>query len=438
MKNYDQSIEYIYGLTKFGVKLGLKNVSCLLSLFDNPHLKTKVIHIAGTNGKGSTAAMLLSILKHAGFRIGLYTSPHLIHFQERMRINDDLITKHDVCSLLDRIIPKINIVAKTEGYQHPTFFEVITTMAYLYFFENNVDFAIMEAGLGGRLDATNVCKSIISVITHIDYDHTDRLGNTLSEIANEKGEIIKHNSLTINARQYPEAQKMIEHIARKRRTKLYSVGIEINSDIISSNIDGNTFHYSGICNKYQSLHIPLAGRYQIENASMAIGATELLNKMSFKISKQAIYTGLHESRWPGRFEIIQREPMIILDGAHNPNGVTRFVEDLKKYFPNKKIIAVLGAFSDKDYSNILKIIVPHADHIILTMANNPRATPTDVLARETLKYISREKIVETVSVDSAIHKALNMAKKNDIVCVTGSLYTVGEAKAYFLEKIKSK
>ena len=436
MMNYNQAIEYIYGLNKYGIKLGLKNIGLLLSLFDSPHLKTKVIHIAGTNGKGSTAAMLFSILKAAGYKVGLYTSPHLVHFQERMRVNEKEISQYEVCSLLERIKPAIEKVATTEGYQHPTFFEVITAMAFIYFSEKKVDFSIMEAGLGGRLDATNICQSLISIISHIDYDHMDRLGNTLSEIAYEKAEIIKEKTYVINAEQHQEAHEKIESIAKKRHSPLYSVGKEIKHHLIFSDLEGNNFDYTGIYNQYKDLHIPLAGKYQVENAAMAVAATELINKMTFKVNKDAVFTGLYKSKWPGRFEIVSREPMIILDGAHNPNGVARFGENLKKYVPDKRIIAILGIFSDKDYQNILKNIVPFANQVILTMANNPRATPTHILARETGNYINSENIIETTTVDSAIQEALRIAKKDDLICITGSLYAVGEAEAYFLKNKK--
>jgi dihydrofolate synthase / folylpolyglutamate synthase len=433
MMNYNQAIEYIYGLNKYGIKLGLKNISLLLSLFDNPHLKTKVIHIAGTNGKGSTAAMLFSILKSAGYKVGLYTSPHLVHFQERMRVNENLISQHDVCALLEIIKPAIKKVANTEGYQHPTFFEVITTMAFIYFYENNVDFSIMEAGLGGRLDATNVCQSLISVISHIDFDHMDKLGNTLADIAYEKAEIIKEKTHVVNAEQYQEAQEVIKAIAEERHSTLYSVGKEIKPIMTFSDLEGNNFDYSGIFNQYKDLHIPLAGKYQVENASMAIAVAELLNNMDYVIHDRAIIEGLDNSKWPGRFEIVLRDPLVILDGAHNPNGVARFGESLKKYIPNKRIIAILGIFSDKDYHNIIKNIVPLTDQVILTMANNPRATPTHILAREAGKYINPEKIIEKTTVDSAIQEAFKIAEEDDLICITGSLYTVGEAEAYFLK-----
>jgi|LDZT01.1.fsa_nt_gi dihydrofolate synthase/folylpolyglutamate synthase len=432
--SYKKAIEYIYNLNKYGIKLGLKNITYLLALFDNPHLKVKTIHVAGTNGKGSTSAILYSILQAAHYKVGLYTSPHLVHFQERMRINGEFITKEEVCSLLERVKPAIYKVANTEGYQHPTFFEVITTMAFLYFYEHNVDFSIIEVGLGGRLDATNVCEPLISVITHLDFDHMDRLGNTLPEIAQEKGAIIKQNIAVVSAKQFPEAEVVIKSIAREKGAPLYTYGENFKTNLLRSELKGNSFHYSGIYNQLNNLYLPLAGEYQVENASLAIAMAELINHRGFMISEDNIINGVKNSQWPGRFEIVREKPMIILDGAHNPNGASQFIFNLKKLIPDKKIIAILGVFQDKDYPAIVKIIVPQVNQLILTMASNPRATPTEILAKEASQYISKEKIIETNTVSEAIREALRIAQKEEVICITGSLYTVGEAKAYFLKK----
>ncbi|MGD9552086.1 MAG: folylpolyglutamate synthase/dihydrofolate synthase family protein [Candidatus Caldatribacteriota bacterium] len=432
--SYKKAIEYIYNLNKYGIKLGLKNITYLLSLFDNPHLQTKTIHVAGTNGKGSTAAIISSILQAANYKVGLYTSPHLVHFQERMMINGEFIAKEEVCTLLERMKPAIYKVANTEGYQHPTFFEVITTMAFLYFYEQNVDFAIMEVGLGGRLDATNVCKPIVSVITHLDFDHMDKLGNSLSDIAREKGAIIKQNTAVVSAKQFPEAEEVIKNIASEKEAPLYTYEEDFQTTLLRSELKGNSFHYSGIYNQINNIYVPLAGEYQVENASLAIAVAELINQKDFMISEDNIINGVKNSQWPGRFEIVREEPMIILDGAHNPNGASQFIFNLKRLIPDKKIIAILGVFQDKNYPAIIKLIVPQINQLILTMANNPRATPTEILAKEASQYISKEKIIETNTVPEAIREALRIAQEKEVICITGSLYTVGEAKAYFLKK----
>lgn len=437
MKNcYKETIEYIYNLNKYGIKLGLKNISGLLSIFDNPHLKTKVIHIAGTNGKGSTAAVLHSILQRANYKVGLYTSPHLVSFQERMKINSGYITQDEVCALLKRLKPAIQKIAHTEGYNHPTFFEVITTMAFLYFYEKDVDFAIMEVGLGGRLDATNVCKPLVSVITHLSFDHMAQLGNTLSEIAAEKGAIIKENTAIISGQQLPEAAQIIGRIAQEKKAPLYIYGEQFKAVLENSLLRGNYFKYSGIYQDIIGLFVPLAGEYQLENASLAIAAAELLNNNGFNINKESIVEGVRNVQWLGRFEIIREKPLVILDGAHNPDGVTQFMKNLKKLIPDKNIIAILGVFQDKDFSAIVKTITTQINQVILTMADNPRATPTTVLMEEVRQYMDKRHISETDNVVAAIDKALQIAREDEVIIITGSLYTVGEAKAYFLEKGK--
>lgn len=433
---YRKAIEYIYNLNKFGMKLGLKNITGLLSIFDNPHLKIKVIHIAGTNGKGSTAAVLHSILQKANYKAGLYTSPHLVDFQERMKINDEYITQDEVCDLLERLKPAIQKIAHTDGFQHPTFFEVITAMAYLYFYEKEVDFAIMEVGLGGRLDATNVCQPLISVITHIDFDHMAQLGNTLAEIAAEKGAIIKENAPVVCARQSAEADVVIKRIAQEKKTLLYTFGEEFNATLICSLLRGNHFQYCGIYNNYHNLFVPLVGEYQLENTSLAIAAAELLHNNGFNIRRDAIIEGVESSQWPGRFEIVREKPMIILDGGHNPNGINQFMENLKRLIPNKKIIAVLGIFQDKDYRVMVKTVVSQVNQVIITMADNPRATPASLLAEEARRYIAADKIIETTNVKAAIDQAIRIAQEEDVICITGSLYTVGEAESYFLKKVR--
>jgi len=441
MINYKQAIEYIYDLNKYGVKLGLKNISYLLSLFDNPHLQTNVIHIAGTNGKGSTAAFISSILKSANYKVGLYTSPHLVSFQERIRINGKYILQEEICHLLERMMPAIKKVESTEGCQHPTFFEVITAMAFIYFYENEVDFAVMEVGLGGRLDATNVSQPVISVISHIDYDHMDRLGNTLLEIAREKGAIIKNNTPVVSARQYEEPDKVIEKISREKNSQLYKVGRDIRTEITNTDWKGNIFNYSGIERNINNIKIPLIGDYQVENASLAIGVAELLTMKGYPINNYQIINGLVETRWPGRFEIVHENPIIILDGGHNPNGVKQFITNLNNLLESnkiKRIIAILGIFSDKNYRGIIENIVPYVDYVIITMANNPRATPLPILAREVWQYIDPDKTAQMPTVDSAIRYSLEISRENDIICLTGSLYTVGEAEAYFLKRENNK
>ena len=436
MITYPEALKYIYDLNKYGIKLGLKNIKYLLFLLGNPHQKLNIIHVGGTNGKGSTSSLICSILKSAGFKVGLYTSPHLVDFTERMKINYRSINQKKVATLLERIKPLVEKVAHTPYYTHPTFFEVITAMAFIYFFEEKVDFLVLEVGLGGRLDATNVCEPLISVITHIDYDHMDKLGNSLEEIAREKGGIIKSGGIVITSNQFEKADQEINKIAQQRNSIIYKVGREIKYEIIKSDLKGIIFNLHGIYNNYINLHIPLLGRHQAENAATAITAVEALKIKGICISKKAIRDGLEKVKWPGRLEIIQKNPILILDGAHNPNGVKVVRQTLEEIFCYHRLVLVLGIFADKDYKKMIKIIAPLADLIIATKAKNPRATPPQIIAKEAAQYIDRNKIMVTKNIPQAINCAIFNSHKDDLICITGSLYTIGEAKRYF--KIKNQ
>jgi dihydrofolate synthase/folylpolyglutamate synthase len=435
---YTQALDYIYDLTKYGIKLGLKNINYLLYLLGEPHKKLKIIHVAGTNGKGSTCSLISSILQSGGYKVGLYTSPHLVDFTERIKINHKPIDRKKVSELLERIKPYIEKVANTPSYGHPTFFEVITSMAFLYFFEERVDFLVLEVGLGGRLDATNVCEPLISVITHIDYDHMDKLGSSLEEIAREKGGIIKQEGIVISSNQYEEAYNEIKKIANEKNSLIYSVGREISYKIVKSNIKGVIFNLKGIYRNYKNLHTSLLGRHQADNAATAITTIETLKIRGVNISEKAIRAGLEKVKWTGRLEIIQNNPTLILDGAHNPSGIRIVGQALKEIFTYHRLILVLAIFVDKDYKKMIQIIAPKADLIITTRAKSPRATPPQIIAKEAAQYIEQNKIIVTENIPQAMNCALSKSKKNDLICITGSLYTVGEAKRYFKNKIKLK
>ena len=436
MITYDRALDYIYGLIKYGSKLGLNNIAALLNSLGNPQQKLKIIHVGGTNGKGSTASLLSMMLHSEGYKTGLFTSPHLIDFTERIKINNRQISPKKICELVERIQPHVSNTEKRRDCQHPTFFEVITAMALLYFYEEKVDFLILEVGLGGRLDATNICEPLISVITHIDFDHMDKLGNSLAEIAEEKAGIIKKNGLVVNANQYEEALKAIERKAKEKKAQIFSLGKDVKYIIKKSDLNGLVFDYIGLVEDYKELHTPLLGKHQAENAALAITALQALQYKGINISKKAIINGLKKAKWEGRLEIVQKEPVLLLDGAHNPSGIEMVKNAICEIFNFKKLILVLAIFSDKDFKKMIEIIVPMSNAVIVTMAKSHRATPSDVLYDEIAYYKNKENIFIKKDVPSAIAFAMKMAGKDDLICITGSLHTVGEAKEYFREKGK--
>jgi len=431
MISYAEALNYIYNLNKYGIKLGLDNISHLLFLLGNPHKKLNILHIAGTNGKGSTAAIISSILQAEGFKVGLYTSPHLVDFTERMKINFQNISPQRVVELLEKVKPYTEEVSRTPGYNHPTFFEVITAMAFLYFYEEKVDFLVLEVGLGGRLDATNVCEPLVSVITPLDYDHMDKLGNSLKEIAREKGGIIKPGGIVITSPQEEEAGEEIKKIAEEKNALLFRVGKEINYRVVKSDIEGNVFDLKGISEEYKNMYVPLIGKHQVDNAATAIAAVEALRIKGLNISTKAIREGVEKARWEGRLEIIQDKPLLVLDGAHNPHGIRTVRQALEELFSYKRLILVLAIFSDKDYRKMIQIISPLADLLITSQTKNLRATPAELIAQEAAQYVQPNKIIVTKNISQAIKCALRKAQPADLICITGSLYTVGEAKRYF-------
>lgn len=421
--NYQQSQDYINSLATFGIQLGLDNISSLLAKIGNPHKNLKlIIHVAGTNGKGSTVAFLNSILNEAGFKVGVYTSPHLISFTERIAINHKPILKEEVAQGLTFIkenIPKdLNL----------TYFEVATALAFHYFSQNEVDVAILEVGLGGRLDATNVVSSQIAVITNIDYDHKDWLGDTLAKIAYEKAGIIKENSIVVTGTTFKEALLVIEEVAKEKNSPLFVLDRDIEYQINHSK-----FSVWGDGFKHQDLEIRLLGRHQVLNAALAISVIELLRKKGINISLKELRRGLKKAIWPGRAQILAKNPTILLDGAHNPSGANSLRLLLKdRYAKNPKII-ILGILKDKDIKEIIKELFEGADDnmddnvVVLCEPNCARALSTKEIKKEVLEYLNVDKIKEIKSIKEALKFAKEIATRDHLICITGSLYTVGEA-----------
>ena len=456
---YQEALNYLYNLEGKGQKFRLANIRALLRLLGNPHHLLKAIHIGGTNGKGSTAAFISSILQAGGYKVGLYTSPHLWCLRERIAINNVPISPRKLTKLVALVKPLIKKVGWLPGKNQPTFFETVTALAFLFFAKEKVDFLVCEVGIGGRLDATNVLQPLVSVITNIDFEHKDKLGETIAQIAREKAGIVKRKGVVITASKKREALSVIEEICRRKETRLFRVGKDIRWRPVKSSLRGETFQVVGIYSYYPSLTIPLIGDHQIENASTAMAAVEALGMSGIFIPPEAVKEGLAKTSWPGRFEIVRKSPLIILDGAHNPAAAKVLKETLvnlshrnsfsislppegnyRSLSPGGRegslptagrgegvnLILILGILNDKDISGIVKELVPLAREVVVTRPQTERAMEPDDLAREVRRYTPNVTVRRRVK--NALSYALKQASTEDTILLAGSIYLVGEAR----------
>ena len=422
MSEHDLSLQTclkeLYNLRRFGVKLELGTIRRMLAGLGNPQDSFKTIHIAGTNGKGSVAATLYAILMEAGYSVGLYTSPHLVQFNERIAVDGQLATDEEILEAY------LSVRSISPGEREPTFFEYTTAMAFSVFAKRHVDWVVVETGMGGRMDATNVIVPVVSVITNVGLEHQQYLGRTLEEIAWEKGGIIKKGVPVVTGASQPKVLSVLQAIADIRKCELYRLKKDFN---IQKNSDG-TISYRGMDHTYPGLELQLIGDHQLKNAALSIATCELLRDRRVLIDERAIREGLRSTRWPGRLEIVRQSPELILDGAHNLDAARTLAKHLETAYAGRDITLVIGILSDKPYEKILKILVPLCKRVICTKPKIDRALPV-----ETIENISRKIVSDVITVpkvDRAVQTALQKAKPNDVICVAGSLYVVGEAKAY--------
>ena len=436
---YPETVQYLESFINYETipvysykeSLKLERIKNFLTTIDNPQDSLRCLHIAGTKGKGSTSAFIAYILRQAGYKVGLYTSPHLSDFRERIRIltpNSQLPTKNpefegmisedeleDLVKPLKHRIEKYN---QSSEYGALSFFEVYTSLAFIYFKEKKVDFAVLETGLGGRLDATNVVNPLSCAITPISYEHTQKLGNTLRKIATEKAGIIKNQKLiVISALQEKEALDVIRGRCKELGTKLY----EVNKDIFYEKTHQG-FNVLGVFGEYPNLEIRLLGKHQLVNATLAVGVIEALRFYDIIVDVQSIRDGLYNTLWPGRCEVISRHPFVVLDGAQNVASMRALKETIKENFQYKRLILILGISSDKDIKGICQELYELVDEAILTQASNPRATQPEILA----KHFNGKKIYITRNVKEAKELAYCLSQKEDLILVCGSLFVVGE------------
>ena len=430
--DYERVTEHIFKLRRFGdMKLGLERVQGMLDRLGNPDKELKYVHIGGTNGKGSTAAMVSSILSYSGYTVGTYTSPHLTDFTERITIKGKKIPKNEVVRLFDELMPVAEEMDRSGN--GVTFFEFTTALAIKYFAENKVDIAVMEVGIGGRLDATNVITPVVSVITNIGLEHTDILGDTREKIAYEKAGIIKSNGNLVTSTD-PVIYEQLKGICKERHSRIYRVGSDIKVKPLGASEHSQTFDVSGFGKNYRTVSCKLIGEHQLSNAGCAFGVAEVLNQNGFTVTEENFRSGLMNVVWPGRLELMQEHPRIILDCAKDPLAMRALKDSLTKIFKYDKLITILSISSDKQIPAMLDEIVPISNLVITTRHDvGGRALDPAELARMASKY-GKETIVAQ-DIEEAIDAAIKASTKDSLICVTGSVFLVGEARERWFPEV---
>ncbi len=419
-ERYNKCLKSLFGLRRFGIKLGLDTILRLLEGLGNPQDQFPIIHVAGTNGKGSIASSISSIFHAAGYHVGLFTSPHLVKFNERIQVDKQQISDEAVV-LAYEAVKNVD-----PGEREPTFFEYSTAMALYEFAKQKVDWVVMETGMGGRLDATNAISTDLTIISNISLEHKSYLGNTLSEIAGEKGGIIKPGIPLVTGVTQKSALKTIHQIAHQNNAPVYQLGHDFK---ILRNKKQATFSYWGMDCVWPNLRTALRGAHQFGNAALALAVCEVLNRGRTSISLDHIQKGLLETCWPGRLEVVSSTPVVILDGAHNMMAARKLGRYLSEAFSGKKITMVIGILDDKPYKSMLRSLLPLCHRVIITKPTINRALEPDILLHTASGMVDNCTIIENVR--DAVSYAVQTENADGVVCVAGSLYVVGEAKATF-------
>ena len=425
---YSSAVAYLYRLQKHGIKLGLETMTALTARLGMPQNRYRTVHIAGTNGKGSTAAMAAAMLQAAGYRVGLYTSPHLVDFRERIRVNGEMIPESRVAQLTEQL------QALSQAELSPTFFEYTTAMAFQYFADTAVDVAVLEVGLGGRFDATNVVTPMACAITTIALDHQAYLGSTLSSIAFEKAGIIKPGVPVVLGRLDDDAWRTIEQVAKERQAPVFRIGEHFHTE----GEEPQQFSYRGLGMHYDGLTCALAGRHQLDNAACALALLEAAAPQGIVITSEAARTGLQAVNWAGRLEVVDRRPTILLDGAHNPAAATALADFLRRadrLHPSRPVILVLGMMRDKDHRGFVEPLRSLVDEVVLTQADLPRSATAQELQSSLGDLLPHPHVMPSLS--DAMALARQLATPDGLVCVTGSLMLVGECKAWLHGRVCS-
>ena len=432
-KEYSESLQYLANLTTFGINFGLGRIQELLKRLGNPEKVLRVVHVGGTNGKGSTTVMIARILREAGYKVGVFTSPHMHDYRERMVINGQMIPKEKVIKVIARVRPHLEAMV-AEGYEHPTEFEVSTALAFLYFAEESVDYAVIEVGLGGAIDSTNVVTPLVSVITNVGMDHMDYLGSDVVSIAKVKAGIIKPQSVVVTASENLDVIEVLREQAKAMGVPLWLVGEDVRWESKWSGELEQEFDLIGLHSTYLKLRLHLMGLHQLRNAATAITVCEVLqSQYDVRIPREAIYAGLREVEWFGRLELLSLNPKILLDGAHNVDGATALAQALPLYERNKLILC-LGMLADKEREKVVNMLVPLADELIITRPDSPRAGDWRALGKLAEQHGRPVTCIENPK--EAVVFALKRLGENDMLCVTGSIYMLAEARQALINDLK--
>ena len=421
--SYEETLAYIHSVKWQGSKPGLSRTRALLSALGNPERQLRFVHIAGTNGKGSTAACIASCLQAAGWRVGLYTSPYINRFNERMQVNGVPISDEDLETLVDRIRPIANALTDS-----PTEFELITALGFLYFLQMHCDIVVLEVGLGGALDSTNVIPAPeAAVITALGLDHTAVLGDTIQDVARAKAGIIKAGAPVITYGGVPEADAVIAAVCKEQGCSLYPVDFS-QLTLLPSDLSGSRFSFGNLSN----LTLPLLGSYQPKNAAVAITTLKVLDKQGWHISDAAIREGLRTVQWPGRFELLRTDPPFLLDGSHNPHGMRATAQSLQDRFPQQKFTFLISVMADKDVTGILTPILPLAKEFVTVRANLPRAMPAEELAARIIALGGTAQAAPSISAGVAL--AQSLAGAHGPSCALGTLYFSADVRQALAEQ----
>lgn len=434
--DYNSALDYIYSFVDFSLtrnlrysseKFNLDRMKSLMKLLGNPQNNYPIVHVAGTKGKGSICAMLSSVLGAAGYRTGLYTSPHMQNYSERIRIGNKEIEKRQFVSLINVIKPN---VAKITGL---TTFEITTAIAFLYFSKMKVDIAIIEVGLGGRLDATNIIQPKVCILSTISKDHEKILGNTLEKIAKEKAGIIKEKVPVIVSPQKPRVYVVFENVAKQKNAPIIKIKDKFNLVYQSHGINGQYFSIiEKKWGKQINIFTKLLGSHQAINSLSAYAALQILNENGFNISNEAIQLGFKIVKWPGRFEILSKKPLIIIDSAHNTDSIQKLVNTIMDYFQNKKIILIFGASEDKNIRGMLKILLPYCQKIIISQSDHPRALDPDKIKVIGMSFAHNIEVIS--SMEKALEKAIALYEKDSIIIATGSIFIAAALRSIWERK----